>query len=186
VTSGEEERVLRDAVLAGDERAWAVLFETNFAGLYAFARRRTGSESIAEDIVQECFLVAVRRMKDFDPTRGSFGSWLLGIASNLIRNEERTERNRDEKRLAAAGRLHPRTAAAAPPGGALDLLEEITLVMAGLPVHYRQVLLAKYEEGLSVEDIGRRSGESAKAVESLLSRAREAFRAAYRRLNRST
>ncbi len=51
--------------------------------------------------------------------------------------------------------------------------------MASLPEHYEAVLRAKYLDGQSMADIAAARGESVKAVESLLTRARAAFRAAY-------
>ncbi len=57
--------------------------------------------------------------------------------------------------------------------------EQVAMALAELPEHYEAVLRAKYLDGLDVASIALRQGASAKAVESLLSRAREAFRAAY-------
>jgi RNA polymerase sigma-70 factor (ECF subfamily) len=51
--------------------------------------------------------------------------------------------------------------------------------LAALPHHYEAVLRAKYLDGLSVQAIAESSGNSPKAVESLLSRARQAFREAF-------
>jgi RNA polymerase sigma-70 factor, ECF subfamily len=57
--------------------------------------------------------------------------------------------------------------------------EQVALALSRLPEHYETVLRAKYLDGLSVAAIAAERGESVKAVESLLTRAREAFRAAY-------
>ena len=61
--------------------------------------------------------------------------------------------------------------------------EQIGLVMTALPSRYQAVIHAKYEEQRTVAEIAAQWGESPKAVESLLSRARAAFREAYRRLD---
>jgi RNA polymerase sigma-70 factor (ECF subfamily) len=63
------------------------------------------------------------------------------------------------------------------------MAELIGLVLTALPDRFQSVLRAKYQEHLPVAEIARRWGESAKAVESLLARARAAFRQAYVRLN---
>ncbi|HEV2948152.1 MAG TPA: sigma factor [Gemmataceae bacterium] len=69
------ERGLRSAVLAGDEQAWRAWYEESFAGLDAFVRWRcAGRQDWADDIVQETWLVAVRRIRSFDPQRGSFAA----------------------------------------------------------------------------------------------------------------
>jgi len=185
VSPGEEERILRDAILAGDERAWSVLFDRYFPALYSFVDRRAGGRTqVAEDIVQECFIVAVRRLREFDPGRASFGGWLKGIALNLLRNQGRRTARRGDRGSSEELDALPAPERRAAPNGDLELAEEIALAMAGLPDRYRQVLRARYEEGLAVGDIALRLGETAKAVESLLSRAREAFRAAHRRISR--
>ncbi len=185
MSPGEEERILRDAILAGDERAWGVLFERHFTVLYSFVKRRAGGQALlAEDIVQESFLVAIRRLREFDPARAPFGGWLRGIALNLLRNQGRRAARRGDRRLPDDADSLPAPESSAASGRDLELAEEIALAMAGLPDRYREVLRARYEEGLRVGDIALRLGETAKAVESLLSRAREAFRAAHRRLSR--
>jgi RNA polymerase sigma-70 factor (ECF subfamily) len=57
--------------------------------------------------------------------------------------------------------------------------EQIALALAELSPRYEQVLRAKYLDGLSVQVIAEQSGETPKAIESLLTRARQAFREAY-------
>jgi RNA polymerase sigma-70 factor (ECF subfamily) len=55
----------------------------------------------------------------------------------------------------------------------------VAQAFAELPPHYEAVLRAKYLDGLSVHAIAEQRGDSPKAVESLLTRARQAFREAY-------
>jgi RNA polymerase sigma-70 factor (ECF subfamily) len=57
--------------------------------------------------------------------------------------------------------------------------ERIAAALADLPEHYEAVLRAKYLEGASVAQIAEASGQTSKAVESLLTRARQAFREKY-------
>src|SRR5712692_6675408 len=84
------ERGLHAAVLAGDERAWSTLYADAFDGLYAYARWRcAGLHDLADDIVQETWLIAVRRIRSFVPENGSFAGWLRGIAANVVRNHLR-------------------------------------------------------------------------------------------------
>jgi RNA polymerase sigma-70 factor (ECF subfamily) len=102
---GWRERGLRDAVLAGDERAWRALYDEAFAGLYAYVLWRCGGlRDRADEIVQETWLTAVRRIAAFDPGQGAFAAWLRGIAVNLLRNTS----------TAAAFRRSPRPTARRP------------------------------------------------------------------------
>jgi RNA polymerase sigma factor (sigma-70 family) len=85
-----QELALRDAVLAGSEPAWRALYDANFNALYAFVFHRAGRDRHrTDDIVQETWLVAVRRMADFDPRQGAFEGWLKGIAANVLKNHRR-------------------------------------------------------------------------------------------------
>jgi RNA polymerase sigma-70 factor (ECF subfamily) len=173
-----QERVLCQAARAGDEAAWRVLYARAFDTLYASVRRRTGPDpQRVEDVLQETWMIAVRRLRDFDPERGSFTAWLRGISQNVLRNRWRRRPDAAQHLPAAtpddAGGDHAHP---------LALAEHVAMAMAGLPDRYREVLRAKYEDQLTVTEIAARGQESAKAVESLLSRARAAFRLAYRRL----
>ena len=89
------ERGLRDAVRAGDEAAWKTLYQESFAALYAYVLWRfAGLRDAADEVVQDAWLTAVRRIGRFDPARGCFADWLCGIAANLLRNHFRRERVR--------------------------------------------------------------------------------------------
>src|SRR5438094_720793 len=94
------ERLLRRAVLAGDEPAWRTWYAESFDGLYAYARWRcSGLRDLAEEVVQETWLTAVRRIRDFDPMAGSFAGWLRGIAANVLRNQLRQRQRRGSRPL---------------------------------------------------------------------------------------
>ena len=61
----DDERRLHRAVLAGDERAWRALYDASFAGLDAYVLWRcAGLRDRADDVVQETWLTAVRRIAD--------------------------------------------------------------------------------------------------------------------------
>lgn len=179
-----EERGLRDAVLAGDEAAWQVLYDRCFAPLYAYIHRRTGGHAQrTEEAMQECWMVAVRRIAKFDPDRAAFATWMRGIAENVLRNRWRRWR-RDQTETSCWNA--DRAGYAPDPRHQVVLAEEVALALAALPARYEAVLRAKYEEQLHVAEIAARWGDSPKAVESLLVRARAAFRKAYVGLDTQT
>lgn len=76
----------------GDENAFVALYRRRQGGIYRFALRMSGSESIAEDVTQEVFMDLMRDNRNFDATRGSFQSYLFGMARNQVRR--RIERDR--------------------------------------------------------------------------------------------
>jgi RNA polymerase sigma-70 factor, ECF subfamily len=170
------ERALRAAVLAGDEAAWQILYDATFAGLYAYVCWRcAGRRDLADELVQECWLTAVRRVRSFDPERASFAAWLRGIAGNVIRNYLRGRRRASPHRPLDGQE-------AAPLADERGRQERIASALAMLSERYEAVLRAKYLEMQSVADIADQWQESLKAIESLLTRAREAFRAAYNQM----
>src|SRR5436190_2659617 len=86
----EDERRLHRAVLAGDDRAWQTWYDATFAALDAYVLWRcAGLRDRADDVLQETWLTAVRRIRDFEPQRGPFLAWLRGIAANVLRNHLR-------------------------------------------------------------------------------------------------
>jgi len=181
-----KERSLRDAVLAGDEAAWKIIYDHHFDSLYALVHFRTGRRADwTEDAVQECWLTAVRRIRDFDPARGTFRSWLRGIAENVVRNQSRSRKRQAgaERSSLPDGSGLEEAEAKSEPREEEGLAERIALALAGLPRGYQQVLKAKYEDNLAVTEIAASWGKTPKTIESLLARARAAFREAYRRLS---
>ncbi|MCI0701506.1 MAG: RNA polymerase sigma factor [Planctomycetia bacterium] len=183
MTNGDtwRERATRDAVLAGDTGAWRLWFDTHFERLSAYVQWRCGGlRDLADDVLQETWLTAVRRLSAFDPAKGSFFNWLCGIASNTARNAIRT-------RQRANLRIRPLTpkddVPSADASNATEKAERVASALTELPDHYEAVLRAKYFDQQTVEQIAKARGESLKAVESLLSRARQAFRDAYEKFN---
>lgn len=172
----ERERALRRAVLAGDEAAWRFWYEECFERLHAYVRWRSGGRAdLADDVIQETWLIAVRRIRSFDPEEGSFLGWLRGIAGNVLRNQLRARRVRKTERLpngiagVGAEREHR------------DRAEQLAMALMDLSDRYENVLRAKYLEGHSVAEIAAMCNETPKAIESLLTRARIALREAYQR-----
>jgi RNA polymerase sigma-70 factor, ECF subfamily len=178
------ERGLREGVISGDQRAWKALYDRYFDSIYAHVHARAGRrDQVTEEVVQDAWMIAARKIGDFDPHRGSFEGWLRGISENVLRNHLRRSGKRREEGgvdLAALPSAAPRD-----PGRTLDLSEQISRVLSELPLRFQEVLRAKYQDELPVAEIAGRWGETEKAVESLLSRARAAFRESYRRADRS-
>jgi RNA polymerase sigma-70 factor (ECF subfamily) len=167
------DRGLRAAVLAGDDRAWQTWYDESFPALDAYVLWRCGGlRDLADDALQETWLTAVRRVRKFNPERSAFSAWLRGIAANVMRNQIRRRAMRRTHSL--NGDVPGRDATATRDRG-----ERIAHALAGLSERYEQVLRLKYLEDKSVDAIAREWNESAKAVESLLTRARTAFRDAY-------
>ena len=177
----DSDRLLRDAVLAGNERAWETWYEQSYDDLYRYVRWRCGGlPDRTSEVVQETWLTAVRRVRRFDPDQGTFGGWLRGIAANVLRSEFRRNEKARRRRQSLSGDLE----AADSNHEELQRQERAERVMAALvemPDRYEEALRAKYLDGLSVAQIADTWSETPKAVESLLTRARQKFRETYDR-----
>ncbi len=128
-----------------------------------------------DEIVQETWLTAVRNIRRFQPTRGGFADWLCGLAANIVRHTLR-QRQRRWKREQAKRAIGTGSACED-----RERQDRVAAALGSLPERQEAVLRAKYVDGLSVAEIAAMGSESPKAVESLLSRARQAFRELYDR-----
>ena len=160
----------------GDEKAWRILFDWHFEPVYKYCLSlSSGRQDMAEEIAQQVFMTAARRIGRFRQQKGSFRAWLFGIAKNhLMKTQSRELRHQcyEKKCLEQATENKKRDAPQ------LFVYE----ALAQLPVHYRSVLEAKYLEGLTVNQIAEANGSTPKAVESLLGRARDKFAQVYNQL----
>ncbi len=175
----KRDRLLRSAVLAGDEQAWETWYGETFDDLYRYVHWRcAGMQDQTDEIVQETWLTAVRRVRQFDPARGSFPAWLRGIAANVVRNQLRRQNTAKKHMQPLAGEPSTNCTAETVVENR-ERAERITTALAALPERYEAVLRAKYLEDLSVADIAASWDQTPKAVESLLTRARRMFRDVY-------
>jgi RNA polymerase sigma-70 factor (ECF subfamily) len=115
-------------------------------------------------------------MRAFDPAAGSFAAWLRGIAVNVLRNQFRRECRHARRTQPLDEHCEAVMQPRSPPD---DDAERIAAALCAVPEHYEAVLRMKYLEGMSVAAIAEARRESSKAIESLLTRARQAFRQAY-------
>jgi RNA polymerase sigma-70 factor, ECF subfamily len=170
---------LHESLQDRDAAAWDAFYDEHVRDLYGFVFRLLGGHhQAAADVFQDTWLDAIGHIEQFDPERGELRSWLFGIARRRVALHWR--------RLATRGvatnaeEIDVETSPdAVLPDDVVERLEQAAVVRAALlamPSERRQTLVDKYVEGFSVEQIANRTGKSAKAVESLLSRAREQFR----------
>ena len=174
------------AARTGDREAIGRFYDAHVEGLFAFVFYRVGRDhTLAEDIVQETFAIAMSREADYDAARGSVGSWLTVLSRNVIRDQLRAHKRSDElqstwERIDATLAQTFASMAETPlPGEVLERAETRDLVhmaIANLPDPYRSALTRKYVDGESLETLAGELGISVDATKSLLARARRAFR----------
>jgi RNA polymerase sigma-70 factor, ECF subfamily len=88
-----DDGLLLRRMMAGDEDAFALLYHRRHPAIYRFALHMSGNCAVAEDVTQEVFMTLIREAKRFDPTRGTLGGFLFGIARNHLRRRWEQERN---------------------------------------------------------------------------------------------
>jgi len=189
-----EERWIRRA-REGDTEALGRLYDKYFEPLYNFVFYRVnGNQAMAEDITQYVFLTMVKDLNLFREQKGKFFGWLCGIAKHRITDALRFQRKHEsldgDPDLDGAG------------GDAIlaqieqqplpdeifsnkEIRSRMAGILAGLPDRYRQALSAKYIEDMDVRTIALNMKISEKAVESLLMRAKDAFRKEFKDENKS-
>ena len=183
--NGSERELVR-RMLAGDENAFDEFFADYFPRLFRFAVLRLRDADAAEDIVQASLIAGVRHLGSWRGEATLF-TWLCTICRREISAwEKRTSRRvivslaEDDPGVRAA--LESIGAAAEPPDAGLaraDTGRSVQLVLDHLPPRYGRALEWKYLEDLSVDDLAARLQVTPKAAESLLTRARDAFRDAF-------
>lgn len=69
---------------AGEEDAFTALYRRRQGGIYRFAAQMSGSPSVAEEVTQEAFMTLIREARRYEPSKGSVGAFLYGIARNHV------------------------------------------------------------------------------------------------------
>ncbi|MGL4424252.1 MAG: sigma-70 family RNA polymerase sigma factor, partial [Gemmataceae bacterium] len=109
----------------------------------------------------------------FPPHETAFAKWVGGIAMNVLRHQLRS-RARYRRRVEPLGSID-----VAAKADDHHRAERVAAALEKLPPRYEEVLRAKYLDRQTVEEIAAATGDTVKATESVLSRAREAFRVQY-------
>jgi len=179
---------LVEGLLRGDRRAFEQFFNEYYPKLYRFVKRRMPRDAAAaEDIAQGTLCRALESLRGYRGEAALF-TWLCTLC-----RREMSQRWHDKDAAADAllAEDHPEVRAAleslaanegADPLLATDraqLRDAIRVALDYLPAPYGDILEWKYLRDMSIGEIASRLGRSPKAAESLLTRAREAFREAF-------
>lgn len=129
-----------------------------------FLRRLNNDVETAADLTQETFARAFKHLPYFRLSNASYYTYLLRIAHNLLVNQYRKRSDRalfpQEVELLEAPAFFQETAG-------------FEALLSGLSEKERAVMLMKYQDGLKVRDIAKKTGKSENAVKLILSRTRK-------------
>jgi RNA polymerase sigma-70 factor, ECF subfamily len=185
-----EDRRLAERLIKGEESAFNEFFNNYFSRLYRFAITRMGDDDAARDIVQQTLCRALRKIHTYRGEAALF-TWLCQICRSQLsdyfeaqgRYAKRFVPVEDDPQVQAA------LDAMASPDTDPELVARrsevsrlVQVILDRLPTRYGDALEWKYVEGLSVEEIAARMGLQHGAAQSLLQRARLAFREMFEEL----
>lgn len=175
----DDDQKLVARVRRGDDRAFELLYERYHRRIHAYVLGMVKDHGRAEDVTQEVFLSALRRMRETEQPL-AFKPWLYQIAKNSCIDAFRRSKRAEEVSYDADGGLAPAdhsklVASGASPDAAVAAkqdLDSLCGAFGGLSETHHEILVLRELEGLSYAEIGRRMGMSRPAVESTLFRAR--------------
>jgi RNA polymerase sigma factor (sigma-70 family) len=167
VTTGQPTTVLVAQARDGDEHAILSLLAVSQPDIRRFARRSCSVEDV-DDAVQQALLLVYRRIGALKVI-SSFSGWLFAIIRHeclrLKRKQAAFPRaDNGELDLIAARRED------------LDLRHDLARAIQSLPPHYREVLIFRDVEELSIDEIAAALTISREAVKARLNRARKFVR----------
>jgi RNA polymerase sigma-70 factor, ECF subfamily len=190
-----DDRLIAKRLLDGDEGAFRDVFESFFPRLYRYALVRVGgNREDARDIVQQTFCKAFEHLDSYRGEASLYG-WMCQICRNNLIDHARKQ-NVQQTHIALIGTdgaIEAMLEAIRAPEceqpeqelTRMGLLQLIQTTLDYLPAHYGNVLEWKYIEELSVNEIAAQLAIAPKAAESLLTRARNAFKEAIVAVNAS-
>lgn len=166
-----EQTIIR-TVVEGDTEAYAQLVTRYHVGLIIHCERLLGDRDAAEDIAQEAFIKAFNKLRDFDPAKSRFSTWLYKIATNRA-----IDYLRATKRAIPAEDIELLADESAPDYEAEETKREVRDAVAKLqPPAHRQVIEAYYWRGESYQQIAEAQKIPINTVRTRLRRAKQQLR----------
>lgn len=168
--------------VAGDREAFATLYNEHRGEVYRYLLNRTRDRHLAEDLTQDVFERALRRLETFGGPRASgFAGWLAVIARNIFLDHVKLARTRLEVPVGemADGDSRDRSAesSALRELDIAEAAEVVTAAMQGLNPYQRECVQLRYFDGLSVPETAEQLGKGIGATKTLTFRAMEKMRA---------
>ncbi|HEY6396266.1 MAG TPA: sigma-70 family RNA polymerase sigma factor [Solirubrobacteraceae bacterium] len=181
----EADRVLVSRMRAGEQRAFDEFFNASASRLAAFVSRRSGLDPASvEDIVQNTLIKAVRNLASYRGEAALF-TWVTEICRHELADARRKAARRpahdsldepDAVAFPVPQLWVPEHREPAAEADAHDRRKAVVQALNDLPERYARALEAKYGDGLSVKEVAALFGLTTVAAQSLLARARDAFR----------
>jgi RNA polymerase sigma-70 factor (ECF subfamily) len=165
-------------VLRGDVNAFASLVQRYQKPMYNLMFRVTRSEDEAAELTQEAFIRTYRNLERFQQGRRFF-PWLYAIGLNIARDHVRKDKSYRELNVARdpehlSGRSNPGEEQHRL-GESLDFLR-LEKALRELPLIYREAVVLRYHQELSMRDVARALSVSVSAAKMRVARGLEMLR----------
>ncbi|MGH3565917.1 MAG: sigma-70 family RNA polymerase sigma factor [Pseudonocardia sp.] len=155
----------------GDMTAFSLLFDRYYDVVFRYVLFRMGDRNLAEDITQETFLRALRRISSVSYQGRDIGAWFVTIARNLIFDHVKSSRYRLESTTAEIVELSPSTSG--PEQQVLDgaTNDELLRCVRKLNPDQQECIQLRFLQGLSVAETAQMMDRNEGAVKALQHRA---------------
>ncbi len=174
----DETAALIARCLAGEQRAYVELYDFYSGLIYRLSYSLLGDREDAEEVLQDSFEYAFRRLDHFDPRKSAFKTWLYRIAVSRCRNKRR-RKWLPSFSLSVFDGDEPRDPTATPPDERALLSEqqrEVWAAVSDLSPKLREVAILRYYGGLPYAEIGQVLDIPPKTAESRMRLAHQALR----------
>src|SRR5271170_4695783 len=169
VLEGNDREVI-EACRRGDREAFRALFETYQDRVYSIALRYSGDPAVAMDIAQETFLKLLSRIGEFR-SEARFDSWLYRVVANACLDHRRSSRRFLPLLEDLVNLFTVRRETVLQELLRTEMQQEVQQMVAALAPDQRIVVVLRYTENLSYEEIAEALGCSLGTVGSRLNRA---------------
>lgn len=168
----DDERALIEQVVAGDVESFRGLVERHQRRVYGFVRSLMRRSPDAEDLVQEVFVAAFRKLSSFDAEQSQFSTWLLTIARNRCLNHLK----RSTVATSAEIEVEARTAQPVDLMLSREFHSRLDAALDKLPFEQRTAFVLAEIEELSYAEIAHIEEVELGTIKSRVSRAKQRLR----------
>ncbi|MDZ4767981.1 MAG: sigma-70 family RNA polymerase sigma factor [Chloroflexota bacterium] len=164
--------------VAGDQGAFAALYDRLAPAVYRLCYSVLLHREDAEDVMQEAFVYAFRNLRCFDPAKSAFKTWLFTIAISRCRNQRRrfTPPLLDITEAIGAALVSPRDEQPETAYAHASARQSLEVALRRLPSRLREAVVLRYGHGLTYREIAEVMVCPQKTAESRVRLAHEALR----------
>ena len=164
----QETEVIRQ-VLQGDIESFRLIVERYERPIVRMIRNIINNKETCEDIAQDVFFTAYRKLASFDPARGNFSTWLFTLARNKSINTMRKKRPLSMSEL-------PENSDTNNPSDELaekEFLDDLDSKLKFLPSAQKRAFVLAEFESLSYAEIAQIEGVRTGTIKSRINRAKK-------------